>query len=484
MVKHTLVTLLVGSFGLVACSLAPDYKVPEVPLAAKYQSIGPWVTAQPADELKSDGWWQIYNEPRLDELEQRLIAQNPDLSAALSHYAQAIAYVAQVRSALYPQVYGVGDAQRNRQSDTRPLRGAGQPDDYNAVTLGAEVDYDLDLWGRVRDSVAAGRDEAQATQADLASVQLSLEIQLADSYIQLRGLDQQKALLVDTVAAYEKALELTQALHNGGLVSDLDVERAQTQLSSARSQLSQTTAERKLMEHAIAALVGASASEFGLATQLNPITLPVFPTGVPSTLLQRRPDIAAAERRVAEANAKIGVARAAYFPTVTLSAQGGLQSDDYAKILSAPSLFWAIGPTLATYIFDGGRRRAQVDAARAATDEAAARYRSVVLMSFRQVEDNLALLSDLGEALQQQRDASRAAQHSVDLALQRYRRGAVSYLDVVDAQTAALDTQRGVLDLQTRQLSANVQLVHALGGGWSRDRLAEGSTAHDQIVSQ
>ncbi len=319
----------------------------------------------------------------------------------------------------------------------------------------------------------AGKDEALASKADLASVQLSLQIQLADSYIQLRGLDQQTQLLSETVIAFAKALQLTQTLHGGGIVSGLDVSRAKTQLSSAKSLLSQNLAQRALIEHAIAVLVGTSASEFGVPQQTAAIPLPVIPTGLPSTLLQRRPDIAAAERRVAEANARIGVARAAYFPSITLSAQGGLQSSAYAGLVSAPNLFWAIGPQLVQYVFDGGLRRGQLDAAKAATDEAGARYRGVVLSAFQQIEDNLSLLTDLGTALEQQRDAADAAQHSVDLALEQYRQGAVGYLDVVQAQTAALDAQRAVLDIQTRQLSANVQLVHALGGGWSREELEQ-----------
>jgi NodT family efflux transporter outer membrane factor (OMF) lipoprotein len=468
--------LLAGTFALAACSLAPDYHVPPTPVAAQYRTIGPWVSAQPADQLSRTDWWKIYNDPQLDDLEQRLLANNTDLAAAYAHYRQAKAYVDQVSSALYPTVSMSAVPQRDRQSDTRPLRNGG-PDYYNSATLGGEVDYDLDLWGRVRDSVVAGKDEAQATKADLASVQLSLQIELADSFIRLRGLDQQTKLLNDTVAAYARALELTQTLHGGGIVSGLDVSRAKTQLSSAKSQLSQNLAQRALIEHAIAELIGASASEFSLPSSTASIPLPVIPMGLPSTLLQRRPDIAAAERRVAEANAKIGVARAAYFPSIVLSLEGGVQSSVYAGLISAPNIFWAIGPQLAQYVFDGGLRRAQLDSAKAATDEAGARYRGVVLSAFRQIEDNLSLLQDLGTALGEQHDADDAAQHSVDLALSRYKQGAVGYLDVVQAQTAALDAQSAVLDIQTRLLSANVQLIKALGGGWSSAELATAAQA-------
>jgi NodT family efflux transporter outer membrane factor (OMF) lipoprotein len=463
--------LLATMLALGACHLAPDYQMPAAPIAESYKTVGPWATANPADQLSRDGWWKIYNDPQLNELQQKLLVNNPDLSAALSHYEQSQAFVTQVESGLFPKVVGSANGQRDRQSDTKPLRSATAGADYNSFTLGAEVDYEVDLWGRVRDSVAAGTDEAQASKADLASVRLSLQAQLADSYIRLRGLDQQTKLLNETTEAFAKALNLTEGLHGGGIVSGLDVSRAKTQLSSAKSQLSQNLAQRALIEHAIASLVGASASEFSIAPNTTAIVLPVVPTGVPSTLLQRRPDIAAAERRVAEDNSKIGIARAAFFPQITLSAQAGFQSAEYGGLLSASNLFWAIGPSLVTTLFDAGARQAGVDSAKAATAEAGSRYRSVVLGAFQQVEDNLTLISGLGAALKDQHDAADAAQYSEDLALARYRQGAVGYLDVVEAQTVALQAQSSVLDLQTRQLSANVLLVKALGGGWTSAEL-------------
>jgi NodT family efflux transporter outer membrane factor (OMF) lipoprotein len=469
---------LVSAAALAGCSLAPRYEVPDVPVAAQYRSQGPWAPASPADQLDRAGWWKLYREPGLDDLEQRLIANNPDLRAALLHYEQAEAYIRQVSSQLYPQVSAAGNVQRERESDTRPLRNATAPADYNSATLGVEVDYEVDLWGRVRDSVAASKDEGLASNADLASTQLSLEIELARSYIDLRGLDQQIQLIDGTDQAYQKALDLTRSRHGGGIVSGLDVARASNQLSSTESQLTQVRARRALLEHAVAVLVGASPSEFQIEPSTRPIQLPVIPVGLPSALLQRRPDVAAAERRIAEANAKIGVARAAYFPTLTLSAQGGVQSSVYADLLSAPSSFWALGPTLAMYLFDGGRRAAQVESAKAATAEAGARYRSVVLASFRQVEDDLSLLDDLGVATNQQQDAASAADTSVNLSLSLYRRGAVSYLDVVESQSAALESERSVIQLRTQQLDANIDLVRALGGGWTRGDLepAEAST--------
>jgi NodT family efflux transporter outer membrane factor (OMF) lipoprotein len=476
--------LLAASLG--ACSLAPKYQAPPVPVAAQYQApaSGPWQVARPADQLPREGWWKLYGDARLDELEGQLIANNADLAAALAHYQQARDFLAQVRADLFPQVSLGANGQRNRQSDTKPLRGANQPDWYNSYTVSGEVDYEVDLWGRVRDSVAAGRAEMQASAADLASVRLSLEAQLADSYLALVGLDRQLDLLDKSVAAYERALQLTQTLHSGGIVSGLDVARAQTQLSSARSLLSQTQAQRALLQHAIAVLVGQSASTFTLEAKTGLPSLPAIPVGLPSTLLQRRPDIAAAERRTAAANAQIGVARAAFFPSLTLGVQGGFQSAEYANLLTAPNRIWALGPNLLLDVFDGGRRRAQVAAAHAATDEAGARYRGVVLSAFQQVEDNQSLIADLGNALVDQKAAADAARHTLDLSLDRYKQGAVSYLDVVTAQTAALQAQISLLDLQARQLRASVQLVRALGGGWSEEEIAPRRLAEEQKAAK
>ncbi len=272
---------------------------------------------------------------------------------------------------------------------------------------------------------------------------------------------------------YAKALSLTEGLHGGGIVSGVDVARARTQLSTVKSQLSQNLVQRAVLEHSIAALLGESASTYAIAPSVADIALPGVPTGVPSTLLQRRPDIAAAERRIASANARIGVAKAAWFPALTLSAQGGFQSDEFAHLLSAPNIFWAIGPSLVGTIFDGGARQAGVDSAKAATDEAAAKYRGVVLTAFEQVENNLSIISGLDTALVDQRDAAAAAQYAEDLSLARYRQGGAAYLDVVTAQVASLQAQRTVLDLQTQQLSANVGLIKALGGGWNIAQLAQ-----------
>ncbi|WP_285404162.1 efflux transporter outer membrane subunit [Luteibacter sp. ME-Dv--P-043b] len=454
--------------GMTACSLAPPYRAPEVPVAPQYaNAVSPWTEAKPADRLARDSWWTLYGDARLDALQAKLLANNASLAAALAHYEQSEAVLRQVRAGLFPQIGLNANGTRNRESDTRPLRGATSPSYYNAYTIGAQLDYEVDLWGRVRDTVTAGKAEQVAAADDLAAARLSLQAQLADSYLQLNGFDRQVTVLRESIDAFARALKLTQSRHDGGIASGLDVARAQTQLSSAKSQLTQAQAQRSLVLHAIAVLVGDTASNFQLAADDGQVKVPTIPLEVPSLILQRRPDIAAAERRTAAANARIGVAKSAFYPQLTLDGQGGWQSSSWGSIATAPNRFWAIGPTLALNLFDGGRRKAVVAQAQAATDEAGARYRDVVLNAFAQVEDNLTLLRDLGAALVDQRAAADAAQRSVDLSMNRYREGAVGYLDVVQAQTTALDARRNVIDLETRQLRASVQLIRALGGGWS-----------------
>ncbi|GLQ90736.1 efflux transporter outer membrane subunit [Dyella flagellata] len=474
MKKFESLLLVAIAAALGGCSLAPPYQPPPTPSAQAYRDLGPWVAAQPADQLPRENWWQLYHDTELDALQTKLLANNADLAAALAHYQQAQAYAMQARSDLFPHIGAGATGQRQRQSDhAPPLRNPSAPSDYNSYTVDAQASYEVDLWGRVRNSVEAGRDNALAAQADLAAAQLSLQAGLADSYLQLRGLDQQIELLQQTIQAYEKALKLTQTLHGGGIVSGLDVSRAQTQLSDARSQWSQTLAQRVLMQDTIAVLVGENAANFSLPARIEPVEVPVIPLDLPSTLLQRRPDIAAAERRVAAANAGIGVARAAWFPSLTLNAQGGYQSTGWANLLTAGNNIWALGPTLALNLIDGGYRKATVQAAKAKTDEAGASYRGVVLGAFQQVQDNLALLDHLGTASANQKDAADAARHALDLSMSQYKQGAVSYLDVVQAQTTELQEKRGLLELDTQRLRASVQLIRALGGGWSVEQLAQ-----------
>lgn len=459
--------LLVSACFINACSLAPELKTPDVPVAQSYKETAPWMPARPADELSRGAWWRLFADQQLDDLEQKLIVNNPDLTAAVAHYKQAQAYSDQLRSGLFPSLTGTANAQRNRQSDHKPLRGSSSNSEYSSYTIGVQVDYEVDLWQRVGNQVAAGKATAEAAQADLESARLSLQAQLAENYVILHGLDKQIALLKDTVAANQKSLDLTKARHDGGIAPGLDVARAQTQRDTAQSQVEQALAQRAITEHAIAALVGDSVSNFSIAVATAEISVPEIPLGVPSDLLQRRPDIASAQRRVAADNASIGVARAAFFPNLTLSGILGFQSNTAGNWVSAPNTFWSIGPSLLLNLFDAGKRKAQVRQAEAALDESGARYRSVVLGAFQQVEDNLALLNHYKLAADSQQSAAASAQKSLDFAMSRYRAGAASYLEVATSQALTLQTQRDALDLNTRQLRASIQLIKALGGGWS-----------------
>jgi NodT family efflux transporter outer membrane factor (OMF) lipoprotein len=461
-------TLLLG-----ACSLTPPLKTPEIPTAEAYKELGPWTQAQPADRLPRDRWWTLYDNAELDVLQTRLIAGNPTLAAALANYAQARALSDQARAGLFPTLGLGAGVQRDRESINDPIRGPTAPTDYNDNVVGGSVSYELDLWGRIRNEVAAGEANAAASAADLENARLSLIAQLIDDYVQLRSLDRDSAILEETVTAYARALNLTEQRHDAGIAPGPDVSQAQTQLNVARSQAAQTLAQRALMEHAIAALLGVSASTFSITPQIVDINLPQIPTGVPATLLQRRPDIAAAERRMIAANANIGVARAAYFPSLTLAAQGGLQSGAFSNWLSAPSSFWAIGPNAVLSVFDGGLRRAQVAQARAEFKASAANYRGTVVSAFQQVEDSLATLNHYHDAAVNEKAAVNAAQRTLDLSMALYVKGAVDYLNVVTSQTAVLQTQLDALSLDTLQLRASVDLMRALGGGWEAPTTAE-----------
>jgi NodT family efflux transporter outer membrane factor (OMF) lipoprotein len=458
-----------------ACSLAPPLKVPDVPTAGAYKELGPWTPARPADRLPRDSWWTLYDNAELDELEKRLIAGNPTLAAAVANYAQAKALSDQSRAGLFPTLALGASAERAHNSVNAPVTNAGRY--FNDYIVGGSASYELDLWGQIRNEVHAGEANAAASAADLENARLSLIAQLVQDYVQLRSLDQQSVILEDTVEAYARALSITQQRHDAGIAPGLDVAQAQTQLDSARSQASQILVQRALMEHAIAALLGVSASTFSIKPAIVLIGLPRVPSGLPATLLERRPDVAAAERRMIAANAEIGVARAAYFPSLTLSAQGGFQSTSVANLLSAPSSYWALGPSVLLSVFDGGLRRAQVAQARALFDASAANYRSTAVAAFQQVEDSLAALNHYHDAALEERAAVEAAQRTLTLSMALYKQGATDYLTVVTSQTALLQAQLQALNLDTLQLIASVDLVRALGGGWE-DSAATHSAPH------
>jgi len=457
------------------CSFAPRYELPELTAPPAFKETGPWTEATPKDQISHGSWWMLYGDADLDSLEARIEGSNPTLAEAAARYEQAMALAREASAAVYPSV-GLGAAlTNNRQSDNRPLRSRGQPDIYDANTVDGAVGYELDLWGRVRNLTAAAKAESQASAADLETVRLSLEAELADDYINLRGLDLESRLLTEAVADFSRALDLTEVRHSGGVASGLDVSRAEDQLESARAQVSEVAAQRALYEHAIASLEGTPATSFSIAPAQRDLNLPHLPTGLPSTLVERRPDVAAAERKAAAANKEIGVAKAAFFPDVTLSGLGGFQNAGGNNLISAPNAIWSVGPALAFTLFDGGRRHAELQRARAYFDETSADYRAQVLRAFQDVEDNLALLNHLAREATSEEHALTAARYTESIALTRYRQGAVTYLDVVTAQSARLDAERSALNLRTRQLKASLELIRALGGGWTTKDLPGGS---------
>jgi multidrug efflux system outer membrane protein len=468
--------------GLAGCNLAPPYVKPNLTVPTAYKEAGAWTDAQPGDSLSKGSWWTRFDDPTLDSLEGQVDTANPTLAAALAAYDQARAFAAEARSSLLPTITTGDLTSYNRQSDERPLRGAGQPDEYANNTVGGTVAYEFDFWGRVRNLVAAGEAQAQASAADLATARLSLHTELAYDYLQLRGLDAQSTLLINTVNAYQKAFNLTAARHTGGVASGLDVDRAAAQLSSAKAQVSDIAAQRALYEHAIASLIGQPASSFSLSVAAAPRVIPVMPTGLASTLVQRRPDVAAAERRAFAANRQIGVARAAYFPTISLDAQGGFQNTGGNNLLIAPNTFWTLGPQLALTLFDGGLRKAEVAASKDAFLLSSANYRATVLTAFQQVEDQLALSNHYAVEAHDEADAVKSSQATTNLSLIRYREGATNYLDVVIAQTAELQAEQTALALETRRQQASVNLVRALGGGWTdADLPAIGKVASTRV---
>lgn len=458
--------------GTAACSFAPPYSAPPSPTVAEFKEAAGWTQATPADALPRAGWWTVFRDPALDGLEDKIETGNPTLAEALARYQAAQGYLGVARSYEGPTVRAGGGVSRNRQSDNRPLRGNGQPDEYAADTLGVTIDYEIDLWGRIRNEVSAQRADVQAASADLASARLSLEAELADAYVRLRGYDAQADLLAQTVKAYERTYVLMDRRHNDGLSSKLDVDRARAQLETARAEVSEVASRRAVVEHGIASLTGQTASTFSLPPQTQAVAAPNVPLVIPSELLQRRPDVASAERRMAAANAEIGVARAAYFPTITLDGSAGYQNTGGANFFTAPNSYWGIGPNAVLTLLDWGRHKAQEKVARANFDGAAAAYRGRVLQAFQDVEDALAQENHLAQEAVNQGLAVEAAEEAQAIALRRFQKGAISYLDVVTAQAAALQAEEAAYDLATRRSQASIRLVRAIGGGWQPQTLA------------
>ncbi|MCJ2183452.1 efflux transporter outer membrane subunit [Novosphingobium sp. 1949] len=443
--------------------MAPDYHTPKTAAPVQFKEVAGWTQATPRDGEARGAWWKAYQDPVLDDLEQRAEKASPTLAAALARYDAARASARESKADLYPTV-GVGaSTARDRVSKNRPLS-SGKAATYDDTIVGGTIDYELDLWGRIRNEAKASVAEAEASKADLASARLSLQASVADAYFRLRGLDAQARLLTQSVDAFSRAYDLTSKRHKGGISSGIDVNRAATVLNNARALVAQVANQRAATEHELAALTGAIASDFSVSVATPDLTLPALPVGTPSELLQRRPDIAAAERRVFAANAQIGVAKAAYFPSLTLGASGGWRTTN-GSLLTTPNTFWGLGPVSALLtLFDGGKRAAQVRLSRAQYEEVTANYRQSVLTAFQQVEDAIASIHNLSAQASAQKDGAQAAQRTSDIAMSRYRDGASDYLEVVTAQTDALSAERAYISVETQRMQASVALVKALGG--------------------
>jgi NodT family efflux transporter outer membrane factor (OMF) lipoprotein len=473
-----------AAFALAACSVGPDYVRPSAAVAPNYKEAPPasapgpgdvrWTPARPGTPAARQAWWQVYGDAQLDALEVQVAPANQNVAAAAARYRSARALIAQYRSALFPTVSLGAAFNQTRISQNvlyKSSAGVTVPD----YVLGAQVSWEPDLWGRISRSVEGAEAAAQASAADLQGALLSMQAELATDYFQLRGIKQEEQLLTSTVQTYQQAVDLTRDRYQGGVAPESDLTQAEAQLRETQAQALDVGVTRAQLEHAIAILIGQSPSTFtpqagplGQANDPAPsAALAAVPLSVPSLLLERRPDIAAAERRVSAANARVGVATAAFFPNLMLTLTGGLESTNFGPWLAAPSRYWSLGPQLAGTILDFGGRAATRDQARASYDESVAIYRETVLTAFQQVEDNLAALRILETEAQTQQAAVTAAERSLSLVTNRYENGAITYLNVVVAQTTALSDERAAVAIARRRLTASVGLVEALGGGWS-----------------
>jgi NodT family efflux transporter outer membrane factor (OMF) lipoprotein len=462
---------------LCGCMVGPKYVKPSTPLAPAYKEANPdasrenanWQVAQPADAAQRGEWWKIFGDEQLNTLEPQVAADNQDLKVADARFREARALIRFNHASLYPTVGATPSAGGVRESTNQPYfnvssaRGKG----VGNIELPLDLNYEIDVWGRVRRTVSAAREEAQASAGDRQTILLTLQAELAVDYFEARSADAQEKLLNDTVQYYEEAYRITNNRFEGGVAPKSDVDQAQTQLEAARVQARDITLQRAQFEHAIAVLLGKPPASFTLTnTPLN-ARPPAIPPGLPSELLERRPDIAAAERRVAEANDRIGIARAAFYPTISLSGAVGVGSTSFVNLFNPESLLWSLGPTLSQTLFDAGRRASLSEQANAGYDETVANYRQTTLTAFQQVEDNLIALRVLQQESENQHQATLAAQSAEQIFNNRYVGGLDTYLQVVTAQTTALNNERNDIDIMRRQMDASVLLIKALGGGWN-----------------
>jgi NodT family efflux transporter outer membrane factor (OMF) lipoprotein len=469
------IVALLGIIGLVnmlsSCTVGPNYARPKVETPVAYKELDGWKTAQPQDGAIRGSWWELYNDAQLNALTSQIEISNQSLAAAQAQFRQARAMVQAARAAYFPTVTAGVAASRYRNSGNVPTNTTAFIGPWSNFLATGDVSWEIDVWGRVRRNVESSQATAQASAAEVASVRLSMQAELAMDYFQLRGLDAQSKLLGETIVAYQKALDLTTLLFKGGAASEADVVQAQAQLKTTQAQAIDIGVQRAQLEHAIAVLIGKPPANFAIPPSPLAALPPAVPAGVPSQLLERRPDIGAAERMMAAANAQIGVAQAAYYPTISLSAIAGFSSQSASSWFTWPSRFFALGPAVGETLFDGGLRGGLTASARAAYDSTVASYRQTVLTAFQEVEDNLAALRILEQEAAVQNDAVTAAQRSVALTTDQYKVGIVSYLNVVTAQTFALTDERSAVDISTRRMVASVLLVKGLGGGWTASSL-------------
>jgi NodT family efflux transporter outer membrane factor (OMF) lipoprotein len=464
------------------CKVGPNYKTPSSAMAPSFKEqpvttpppdapgVG-WKQAQPGDDKVRSKWWEAYGDPQLNTLEERVAVSNQSLKAAFAQYTQARAAVQQYRSYYFPTVSLAPGYSRTRVSQNRPLGIPTKGNPYNDATVTGQATWEPDLWGNIRRTVQETRANAQASAADLANVELSLRSELAMDYFELRGLDTQKQLLDDTIQQYQRYLQLTISRYRGGVATDADVAQAQTQLDQTKAQDIDIGVARAQYEHAIATLTGQPAPTFSLGPAPLTLALPAFPVGVPSEMLERRPDVAAAERRAAAANEQIGIAIAAYYPQINLTGTGGFESARFGNLFQGPSSLWALGGSATELLFDAGRRHAITAEARAGYDAQVANYRQTVLQSFQDVEDQLAALNILNQEAAAQQQTVADAERSLKITTDQYKGGLTTYLQVITAQTIELSNRRTAADITTRQFAASVELVKALGGGWDTAQL-------------
>jgi len=478
------VLLAIAVLQLNGCEVGPKYHPPVVQAPPAYKEVGNWKPAQPNDQNLGGTWWTIFQDPLLDALELQVNVSNQNLKAADAQYQQARAVLRYSRADYYPTVTAGPSATRTRVSSNRPPPSSiFDGITYNDFVLPFDFSYQADVWGRVRRTVESNREQAQASAADLATVNLSMHADLALDYFQARSLDAEEQLLNSTVTQYEQALKLTQSRFKGGTASEVEVEQAKTQLRTVQAAAIDVGVLRAQYEHAVAILIGKPPAEFSLPPLPLTAPPPPIPVGLPSELLERRPDIAAAERRVAAANAQIGVAKSAYYPLINLGASGGFESSSITTLLTGPSGLWSVGGSAVMTVFDVGRRRSLTDQAVAAYDYQVAAYRQNVLTGFQQVEDNLAAVRILENEAKVQDEAVVAAQRSLDLSIKRYKGGVTSYLEVITAQNAALMDEVTAVNILGRRMANTVLLIQALGGGWNRLSLPERPECCGRLVS-